>query len=186
MTDDTRWDHALKVTSDGEGLAGQAGAVLLRKLADQAGLAAALGSALARAGKFPPADSDGGGALLVGQLPRTSTPFLPRRSTLFAAFGGCHSWWRRPGRPNATMTTPAPGLPQQNADHPSRRASGAEERSDYGQEVEDPIGCHDMWSRASHGAGRGCIDASTCCRSRYRCGVHSCAERQLGGLGKFP
>jgi hypothetical protein len=29
MTDDTRWDHALKVTSDGEGLAGQAGAVLL-------------------------------------------------------------------------------------------------------------------------------------------------------------
>ncbi len=144
MTDDTRRDHALKVTSDGEGLAGQAGAVLLRKLADQAGLAAALGSALARAGKFPPADSDGGGALLVGQLPRTSTPFLPRRSTLFAAFGGCHSWWRRPGRPNATMTTPAPGLPQQNADHPSRRASGAEERSDYGQEVEDPIGCYDM------------------------------------------
>jgi hypothetical protein len=47
MTDDTRWDHALKVTSDGEGLAGQAGAVLLRKLADQAGLTAALGSALA-------------------------------------------------------------------------------------------------------------------------------------------
>ena len=45
MTDDTRWDHALKVTSDGEGLTGQAGAVLLRKLADQVGLTAALGSA---------------------------------------------------------------------------------------------------------------------------------------------
>jgi len=56
MTDDTRWDHALKVTSDGEGLTGQAGAVLLRKLADQAGLTAALGSALARAGKFPLVD----------------------------------------------------------------------------------------------------------------------------------
>ena len=37
MTDDTRWDHALKVTGDGEGLAGQARAVLLRKLADQVG-----------------------------------------------------------------------------------------------------------------------------------------------------
>jgi hypothetical protein len=56
MTDDTRWDHALKVTGDGEGLAGQAGAVLLRKLADQAGLTAALGSALARAGKCPLVD----------------------------------------------------------------------------------------------------------------------------------
>jgi hypothetical protein len=56
VTDDTRWDHALKVTGDGEGLAGQAGAVLLRKLADQVGLTAALGSALARAGKFPLVD----------------------------------------------------------------------------------------------------------------------------------
>ena len=56
MTDDTRWDHALKVTSDGEGLAGQAGAVLLRKLADQAGLTAALGSALTRPGKCPLVD----------------------------------------------------------------------------------------------------------------------------------
>ena len=40
---DTGWDHALKVTGDGEGLVGHAGAVLLRKLADQAGLTAALG-----------------------------------------------------------------------------------------------------------------------------------------------
>lgn len=56
MTDDARWDHALKVTGAGEGLAGQARAALLRKLADQAGLTAALGSALARAGKFPLVD----------------------------------------------------------------------------------------------------------------------------------
>ena len=35
------WDHALKVTADGAGLVGHAGAVLLRKAADQAGLAAA-------------------------------------------------------------------------------------------------------------------------------------------------
>jgi hypothetical protein len=53
---DTGWDRALKVTGDGEGLVGHAGAVLLRKLADQAGLTAALGSALARAGKFPLVD----------------------------------------------------------------------------------------------------------------------------------
>src|SRR5260370_281637 len=53
---DTGWDHALKVTGDGDGLVGHAGAVLLRKLADQAGLTGALGSALARAGKFPLVD----------------------------------------------------------------------------------------------------------------------------------
>jgi len=50
---DTGWDHALKVTGDGEDLVGHAGAVLLRKLADRAGLTAALGPALARPGKSP-------------------------------------------------------------------------------------------------------------------------------------
>ena len=40
---DTRWDHGLMVTGEGEGLVGHAGAVLLRKLADRAGLTAALG-----------------------------------------------------------------------------------------------------------------------------------------------
>ena len=53
MAKDTRWDRNLSVTPDAEGLIGHAGAVLLRKLADQAGLTAALGSALARRGKFP-------------------------------------------------------------------------------------------------------------------------------------
>ena len=53
---DTPWDHGLRVTAEADGLAGHAGAVLLRKLADQAGLTAALGSALARAGKFPLVD----------------------------------------------------------------------------------------------------------------------------------
>jgi len=50
---DTRWDRNLSVTADADGLTGHAGAVLLRKLADQCGLTAALGKALARAGKFP-------------------------------------------------------------------------------------------------------------------------------------
>jgi hypothetical protein len=53
---DTGWDHALKVTGDGECLVGHAGAVLLRKLADHVVLTAELGSALARAGKFPLVD----------------------------------------------------------------------------------------------------------------------------------
>jgi hypothetical protein len=54
--DGTSWDHALKVTGDGEGPAGHSGAVLLRKLADRSGLTAALGPALARAEKFPLVD----------------------------------------------------------------------------------------------------------------------------------
>ncbi len=47
------WDHGLKVTGDGTGLAGHCGGVLLRKLADQCGLTAALDAALTRAGTFP-------------------------------------------------------------------------------------------------------------------------------------
>src|SRR6266851_3885862 len=50
---DTPWDHGLRVTAEADGLAGHAGAVLLRKLADQCGLTSALGAALTRAGKFP-------------------------------------------------------------------------------------------------------------------------------------
>jgi hypothetical protein len=53
---DTRWDHALKVTGGGAGLVGHAGAVLLRKAADQAGLTAALSAALRTAGKSPVLD----------------------------------------------------------------------------------------------------------------------------------
>jgi len=49
----TPWDHALKVTGDGAGLVGHAGAILLRKAADQAGLTAWLGVALQKAGKSP-------------------------------------------------------------------------------------------------------------------------------------
>ncbi len=53
MAKNTRWDRNLSVAADAEGLIGQAGAVLLRKLADQCGLTPALGAALGRAGKFP-------------------------------------------------------------------------------------------------------------------------------------
>ena len=53
---DTPWDHGLRVSAEDGGLVGHAGAVLLRKLADRAGLTAALGAALARTGKFPLVD----------------------------------------------------------------------------------------------------------------------------------
>jgi len=50
------WDHALKVTADGAGLVGHAGAVLLRKACDQAGLTAQLSAALRKAGNSPVLD----------------------------------------------------------------------------------------------------------------------------------
>jgi hypothetical protein len=53
MAKNTRWDRNLSVAADAEGLIGHAGAVLLRKLADQCGLTSALGAALGRKGKFP-------------------------------------------------------------------------------------------------------------------------------------
>jgi Transposase DDE domain group 1 len=53
MAKNTRWDRNLSVAADAEGLVGQAGAVLLRKLADQCGLTSALGAALGRKAKFP-------------------------------------------------------------------------------------------------------------------------------------
>ena len=52
---DTGWDHALKVTGDGEGLVGHAGAVLLRKLADRAGLTGALARVSGDHGLLEPA-----------------------------------------------------------------------------------------------------------------------------------
>ncbi|HEX5300359.1 MAG TPA: transposase [Streptosporangiaceae bacterium] len=50
---DTSWDHALEVTAGGNGLVGHAGAVLLRKLADQCGLTAGLDAALTQKGTSP-------------------------------------------------------------------------------------------------------------------------------------
>ena len=50
---DTSWDRALEVTADGKGLAGHAGGILLRQLADRLGLTAALEKALTVRGTFP-------------------------------------------------------------------------------------------------------------------------------------
>jgi DDE family transposase len=51
-----RWDHALKVTAAGSGLVGHAGAVLLRKAADQTGLTCQLSAALQKKGSSPRLD----------------------------------------------------------------------------------------------------------------------------------
>jgi hypothetical protein len=59
---DTPWDHGLRVTADADGLAGHAGAALLRKLADRAGLIAALGCGR-KAGISPWSAVAGGGDL---------------------------------------------------------------------------------------------------------------------------
>jgi hypothetical protein len=56
------WDHTLKVTAGETGLVGHAGAVLLRKAADQAGLTAQLSTALRKKGTSPAFDR---GAVLV-------------------------------------------------------------------------------------------------------------------------
>ena len=56
------WDHALKVTAEGAGLVGHAGAILLRKAADQAGLTGQLSGALRKKGTSPAFDR---GAALV-------------------------------------------------------------------------------------------------------------------------
>jgi len=50
---DTSWDHALEVTAGGNGLVGHGGGILLRKLADQCGLTAALDGALTVKGASP-------------------------------------------------------------------------------------------------------------------------------------
>jgi hypothetical protein len=47
------WDRALKVTASGTGLVGHAGALLLRKAADQLGLTASLSAALLKKGTPP-------------------------------------------------------------------------------------------------------------------------------------
>ena len=50
------WDQALKVAADGKGLVGHAGAVLLRKAADQAGLTGLLSAALKEKHRSPLVD----------------------------------------------------------------------------------------------------------------------------------
>ena len=53
---DMPWDHGLSATSDGEGLVGHSGGIILREMADRSGLTSALKDALEREGRFPEVD----------------------------------------------------------------------------------------------------------------------------------
>jgi hypothetical protein len=83
--EDTRWDRNLSVAADGDGLIGHAGAVLLRKLADQCGLTSPLGAALTQAGKFPLIDR---GVALVSMAMPIRPKFTIASSAIDAAADG--------------------------------------------------------------------------------------------------
>ena len=89
MAKDTRWDRNLSVAADAEGLIGHAGAVLLRKLADQCGLTSALGAALGRAGKFPLIDRgialDRSLAIALGATSMNDITLLTHQEPVFGA-----------------------------------------------------------------------------------------------------
>lgn len=91
---DNRWDHALKVTAGGKGLVGHAGAVLLRKAADQAGLTPLLSEALTERRKSPRLDR---GAVLASMaaaiaLGATSLSDIAILDHLAPVLGKAASW----------------------------------------------------------------------------------------------
>ena len=110
------WDHALKVTADGTGLVGHAGAVLLRKAADQAGLTGQLSGALRKKGTSPAFDR---GTVLVSlaaaiALGATSMSDIALLSHLTRCSGTrragrrCAGHWTWPGRRPRWTGSPAP------------------------------------------------------------------------------
>jgi hypothetical protein len=144
---DTRWDHALKVTGGGMGLVGHAGAVLLRKAADQAGLTGALSAALRKAGTSPLLDR---GIVLVSMaaaiaLGATSMTWsstcwayvLPRRTVLFTC-----GWMITSADEHAIMQVPA------DAWKPGTGQDGAAEQDKDAAEITD------LMSRAGSGLAR--------------------------------
>jgi hypothetical protein len=93
---DTSWDHALEVTAGGSGLVAHVDGVLLRKLADQCGLTAALDGAPTLKGRFPQLDQ----AVLLAEVARVRQVCYPQRQL--------HS---RPADPDCTSYSPASGCP---------------------------------------------------------------------------
>jgi len=90
VSKDTRWDRDLSVAAEDGGLTGHAGAVLLRKLADQCGLTAALGAALARAGRFPLVDRgvalvSMAAAIVLGATSMSDIALLAHQQLVFGA-----------------------------------------------------------------------------------------------------
>ena len=113
---DTRWDHALKVTGGETGLVGHVGAVLLRKAADQAGLTGGLSAAVRKAGTWPLLDR---GIVLVSMaaaiaLGATSMSDIAVLAHLAPVLGDAPSGptirrpWAWPGRRPRWTGSPAP------------------------------------------------------------------------------
>lgn len=97
-------DRALKVTADGKGLVGHAGAVLLRKAADQCGLS----------------------GLLSGALRQKRRPRLLDRGTVLVSVAvaialGATSMSDKEGLPRRGRSRCVPGHPGRPAHHPPRR-----------------------------------------------------------------
>ena len=110
-------DHALKVTADGKGLVGHAGAVLLRKAADQAGLTGLLSPALRKAGASPVLDR---GIVLVsmavaiapGATSMSDIAVLARLARCWGtrrAGRRCSAPWTWPAKRPCWTGSPAPG-----------------------------------------------------------------------------
>ena len=84
------WDHALTVTDGGSGLVGHAGAILLRKAADQAGLTGWLSAALQKPGKSPVFGRGGvlvsmAGAIALGAASMSDIAVLAQLSPVLGA-----------------------------------------------------------------------------------------------------
>ncbi|SRR5579875_912270 len=128
MAKDTPWDKNLSVTCDGEGLAGHADAVLLRKLAGRCGLTAALGAALTRAGKFPQihrgvALVSMAVAIVLGAASMSDIALLAHQALVFGAPPSSSS----PSPGSTATTSPAgssPSTPASAADSKSPSSTG--------------------------------------------------------------
>ena len=119
------WDHALQVTAGGKGLVGHAGAVLLRKAADQTELTSALSGALKKAGTSPLLDREitlvsMAAAIALGATSMSDIALLAYLTPLLGA--------RRAGRRSDGPPGPGPGRDSADAG-PDRPRQGESTRA---------------------------------------------------------
>jgi hypothetical protein len=134
MQHNNEWDRALKITADGRGLIGHAGAVLLRKAADQAGLTAQLSGTMRVKGSSPLLDR---GIMLVSMAVALGATSMSDIALL--------AHLRRGGRRLRGAAAARHGLARPRARH--GQGTGAVVRSHRGP-VRDKRGRKSRWSRA--------------------------------------
>lgn len=111
------WDRALKVTADGKGLVGHAGAILLRKAADMTGLTGQLSAALRQKGTSPLLDRGAvlasmAAAIALGATSMSDIALPARLAPLLGAAPSGPTARRAPdlaGAPACWTGSPAPG-----------------------------------------------------------------------------